>query len=491
MKEREISLIDLIVEILLSWRSLIAWMVVGAILMGGFSYVSTTRTAAAQKIAQEKQQAEWEAQQALLNEQMKDKEATNEELIENLTEAQKNNVLNVLNNQKVKDFYKQSLYLQMDAANVPKMKLTFLINAPSLEESYSIERLYEDALNNGLQQWLAERENAEDINELVMLTRGTGVSESDSFCVQVIHVTEKQCKELTDLVISYMEELKDNIAKQAGEHQLVLVNQSFAKVRDTAVMDQQKNILANVINYDSMIKNSIATFNAGEKAYYEFLSQVELEEEEVETAGEGTILSEKLEEIVPITPSVSVKYVVLGMLLFAFIWVCWLFLKYVMNNKLRSGDDINAIYNVPQLGHISADGSKKKSFDFVDHLILKLRDRNRRAVTREEEVGLAGAAVKIAANKKGFDAVCCIGCGMKDSTLEVAEAMRKVLGEEGISLNVLNNVLYDQKALRQLQGVKGAFLLEKAGETLYDEIRRELELMNRQDIKVLGVVVVE
>ena len=217
MKEREISLIDLIVEILLSWRSLIAWMVVGAILMGGFSYVSTTRTAAAQKIAQEKQQAEWEAQQALLNEQMKDKEATNEELIENLTEAQKNNVLNVLNNQKVKDFYKQSLYLQMDAANVPKMKLTFLINAPSLEESYSIERLYEDALNNGLQQWLAERENAEDINELVMLTRGTGVSESDSFCVQVIHVTEKQCKELTDLVISYMEELKDVMTPREKE----------------------------------------------------------------------------------------------------------------------------------------------------------------------------------------------------------------------------------------------------------------------------------
>ena len=112
-------------------------------------------------------------------------------------------------------------------------------------------------------------------------------------------------------------------------------------------------------------------------------------------------------------------------------------------------------------------------------------------LTNEEALGLAGVAVKMAAKKETFDTVCCIGCNMKERTLKAAEAIQKVLAEDNIELTVLNNVLYDQSAMEQLQGVKGAFLLEKAGETLYDEIMKELELLNRQDIKILGVVVVE
>ena len=100
-------------------------------------------------------------------------------------------------------------------------------------------------------------------------------------------------------------------------------------------------------------------------------------------------------------------------------------------------------------------------------------------------------AVKIAAKKESFDAVCCIGCDMKEEVLKVADAVQKALKGENIELTVLNNVLYDQSAMEQLQGVKGAFLLEKAGNTMYDEVAKELELLNRQGIKILGVVVVE
>ena len=80
---------------------------------------------------------------------------------------------------------------------------------------------------------------------------------------------------------------------------------------------------------------------------------------------------------------------------------------------------------------------------------------------------------------------------MKENTLKVAESIQKVLEEDSIEMTVLNNVLYDQGAMEQLQGVKSVFLLEKSGETLYNEITKELELLNRQEIKILGVIVVE
>jgi hypothetical protein len=74
---------------------------------------------------------------------------------------------------------------------------------------------------------------------------------------------------------------------------------------------------------------------------------------------------------------------------------------------------------------------------------------------------------------------------MKDGTLQVATAIQNTLKEDNIGMVVLNNVLYDQSALEQLQGVQGAFLLEKAGVTLYKEMAMELELLNRQDVKII------
>ena len=43
MEEREIDLLDMIADILSHWRGLLAALIIGAILMGGFSYVKSYR----------------------------------------------------------------------------------------------------------------------------------------------------------------------------------------------------------------------------------------------------------------------------------------------------------------------------------------------------------------------------------------------------------------------------------------------------------------
>lgn len=44
MKEREISLVDLIADILLHWRTILIVMVIGGVLIGGLSYVRSAYT---------------------------------------------------------------------------------------------------------------------------------------------------------------------------------------------------------------------------------------------------------------------------------------------------------------------------------------------------------------------------------------------------------------------------------------------------------------
>ena len=251
-------------------------------------------------------------------------------------------------------------------------------------------------------------------------------------------------------------------------------------------------MVANITAGNTNAEKLKEAFSAEETAYYNLLKAEKELEKNGEESGENMAEAvRELEEVTVPTPAVNVKCVLLGMILLAFIYVFYLFLKYILNNKLRITDDIKKIYDLPQLGMIPQGVSQKKLFAFVDGWILKLRDHNKRTFSEEEATGLATVAVKMQAKKEGLDAVYCIGCNLKEKSLQVAEQIQTTLKEDGISITILNNVLYNQESMEQLQGAKAVFLLEKAGETLYDEIVKELELLQRQGIKVLGAVVVE
>ena len=74
---------------------------------------------------------------------------------------------------------------------------------------------------------------------------------------------------------------------------------------------------------------------------------------------------------------------------------------------------------------------------------------------------------------------------------KVCESLKAALEKEQISVSVLDNVLYDAEAMAKMSAMQGAVLVEKSGSTLYNEVASELELLKRQDIRVLGGIIVE
>ena len=66
-----------------------------------------------------------------------------------------------------------------------------------------------------------------------------------------------------------------------------------------------------------------------------------------------------------------------------------------------------------------------------------------------------------------------------------------MLKKENITVKILDNILCNVTAMENLQDVESVVLVETAGATLYDDILRELQLLNRQKIRVLGGIIVE
>lgn len=463
MRGREISLIDLIVEILLHWRSIIAVMLVGGILMGAFGYAGSVQSAKQQLAAQE-------AQEVVTEESLRDK----------LTEEQKTSVdLAFAYHELYKQYADQAGSFVMDDFAIYTAHLSFWVadSSGSSGRSGNIATVYKNLFAS----------EGSALGEINALTAEAVISEqsedSNVVLVTVRDWSREGCEELAAAVVNYVEEQHQQLKKVVGSHKITLLNQSIEEAPEEVVLDVQRSVLEKTIELKNTCAQFEKDFSDAEKVYYDYLI-TRSDGEAEEPAGE----SEAAPQAVP-TPGVSIKYVLLGMILFAFMEVFLIFLVYILNNKLRATDNLQEVYGIAQLGSVESE-KRKKVFGFMDALILKLRYRGKRRFTKSEAINLATVAVKMTVQTAEAKVVCLVGCDLKETALEVCECVKESLEKEGITVQILNNVLYDAEAMEHLSGMQGAVLVETSESTLYEEIVAEKELLARQSIPVLGGIVV-
>lgn len=487
MREREIRLIDLVVEILFHWRIAIIIVLVGGVLFGGLSYVRSLRAVQTQQ-----------AQLAETEEESVDIEALEEEL----TEEQLNNINAALAYEKMyadkMSYSEMSVFMQLDPLNAPRAELTFLIRTDDMERTYNIEKVYEDLLTGtGLFEYLKEKCGLDsNVNEMIYLEK-TSYGEqqgNDTVRLSIVHNDEEVCKQIADYTVAYVEEQQELLKQELGEHEVVLLGQSFGLVMSTSYLDSQKNCMTELINLRTNIAKLKANFSDGEEQYYEYLALEAFGDsfhgEEADVIEEADEEANTSDEVIA-QPRVSIKYIILGMILFAFVYVFVIFLRYILNNEIRATDNLQDLYGISQLGFIPQESRKKRFLGVVDQWILALRNRGQRRFTEAEAVKLASVAVKMAAKKENIDHIYLVGCNIKGRSEAVCGQVTGLLEKDGIQAETLNNVLYDAEAMASLEQAKCVVLVEKAGSTLYNEIALEAELLTRQGIAVLGGIVVE
>lgn len=486
MEEREIDVVNMMVDILAHWKSLLIVLLTGGILLGAFSYVRSYRHIDDLQLIEENETADKISVQ--------DKIIQMEEALSKTQVASVENTISMEEKYAIEDKYiNNSLYMQIDPLNVAQKELVYQIQA---EENYEgkLENVYENIINNvGLYDWVEKQigMDAGYVGELISTDVKSGkknIDETqvvllDSNCVKVVlmEVDTESCERLADAVKEYIEMQQEKISQEVENHKLVLVSETMGQVIRTDIMDYQTVYKEDM----NTLKASIATVKDGfteeQKQYYDLLTQ-----------NESTTIDESQEEVAePVTvqkPSVSIKYVVLGAVVFAFVYAMILCLMYIFNGKLRASDELQNLYHIPQMGLIVKDSKKKL---LPDKWVDNLRNHGKRKFTPAQSMELAVAAVKIAAVKNGLDHVCLMGCNLAEGADNVCESIKQALEKEQIAVTILDNVLYNAEAMEKLENEKGVVLVEKAGSTLYNEVSKEIELLTRQDIAVLGGIVVE
>lgn len=492
MEEREIDLLDMIADILSHWRGLVVALVIGAVLMGGLSYVKSYQN------IQNIQNAQPIEEETTLDAATVEKQLM--QLEETLEESQKAAVLTTMDDEREyiwkENYAENSVYMQLDPFNIAQRQLVYQIRTTEENQNQPLGTTYGDVLDNvGMYNWVEEKTGvpAAYVKELITVSTTSAISiANDQFAgtvgtdrlkITVIQKDEESCKELSDAVKAYVEQQKATLATEVGNHELILLSESAGMTLGMDVMNRQIDYGNQVSNLRSGIASAKAGFTADQAKYYDLLTWEE-GMDEAEIVQKDTVE----EQTVAVSPSVSKKYILLGAVLFAFVYAGILFLVYIFNSKLRVSDELQNLYHIPQIGVVVKDSKKKF---ILDKWVDDLRHYGKRKFDAEQSMELAFAAVKIAAVKNKLNTICLMGCNLEAGAGSVCENLKTALEKEGINVTVLDNVLYNAESMEKIEAMTGVVLVEKAGSTLYNEIANELALLKRQDVAVLGGIIVE
>lgn len=490
MEERKIDLLDMIADILSHWRGLLVALIIGAILMGGFSYVKSYRNVQSEQEAEE----EPELDEMSVEEQLA-------QLEDSLSDSEKISVAATVDDEQeylYKDtYYRESIYMHLDPLNIARTELVYRIQAEDGSLAQRLGTVYKNIVGGvGVYDWVEQQAGipAEYAAELISVSTdpaifvGNGAQNisigSDSLKVTVMQKDEKTCEQLAEAVNSYMEEQQKNLAEKLGSHELILLSETSGKIISTDTMVRQIDYGNQLINLKAGIASAKAGFTEDQQKYYDLLTWEEkAKEAEMDHKDAATE-----EEPVLESPSVGKKYVLLGAVLFAFVYAGILFLLYIFNSKIRVSDELQNLYHIPQIGVVVKDSKKKF---ILDKWVDDLRHYGKRKFDAKQSMELAFAAVKIAAVKNKLNTICLMGCNLEAGAGSVCENLKTALEKEGINVTVLDNVLYNAESMEKVDTMTGVVLVEKAGSTLYNEIANELALLKRQDIAILGGIIVE
>lgn len=503
MKEREINLVDLLVEILLHWRVFIVCMLAGGILFGALNVIRSNKAATetgTETEAGTEEGAEAEAEKKI-----------DFRLPENRPSAKSMQNINWLTDYEAvcrmkEDYLKNLVLMKIDPDKVCKAEATIAIEAEDRQKSSDIEKVYENVMQSGeliLRVEKSVNTKMTGIGELILfegnrignlagyVSSGATTEEATNvFRIEVKYADEAQCKKILETIIAFLKERQKDIADALGEHEITIVSTSFAVVKDIKIADIQKNNLDNIVAMKSAIANAKTLLSEEEQQYYDFLYGDDETEKDKKAEKEKEAEAEAASTETA-TPGISVKYIFLGMVMAAFLYAFLIFIIYIFNTKIRATDNLQELYDIPQLGMIPVEKESKKSFGFIDGKIVSIRNRDKRQFTPEEALELVSAAIKISAGKEALNEIYLIGCGLKERSLEACEKIKAYLEKDGIQAKILSNVLYDARAMEELENAKGVVLAESAGVVLYSEIAEELELLKRQGIRVLGGILME
>lgn len=484
--EMEISIIDMLWNIVGKWRIIVGVMVICAVAVGALDYKNS-----------------YDAYQIALQGQEEDRESFIEDYANVLDEdslkkveytVEAVNKYELLYDQQ-EEYVNRSILMLENPLSVPTVTLQYYIDNhyrvefPVIEDSNNLRAILQAYIlgveNEELFQKIAD-ELGEDLpvsyyDEVIAIN-----NLESGFNVQITHYNKEECEKIAEIIKDHIESQYEELVAINGDFDITLVVDKYQeKANLNLLTTQQDNIarLANIKKAEAAMKDDLSE---DEMIYYEYLLNEENDTLNSDSEDESLISDGNVS-----APSISIKHIIMGAVLGIVLVVGCMGALYFLDKRLHRADDLPEVYGVDVLGVVEVNGRKKKRlFGFIDLWIQKLRYGGRRSFSAEESIKMAVASIRISLKETECKNLLITGCAWTDQVKTVVKEIQKELLQGGISVQCAENMIYNPEDIMLLQSVEGVVLVDTLQDTTFEEVGREVGVCRKGNVPVLGSIVI-
>lgn len=341
----------------------------------------------------------------------------------------------------------QSIYMRLDSQNIQVAAAQYAVETGGNVGNILSSIVY--YINEGgLKAALSEEYGDLDV-EYWREILGCGTS-GNVLNITVMHYDVETAKKILEIAEQRIMAYVPEVSKAQGEFKLNRLDMSSYSKADAGVTSNQNNHLNTLKNY----RSNVADFNT------KLISTKTSKENYIEK-NEPDFLTEA-----KATKKDLVKYGLVGMI-FGAVLPCFFFaMGYILDNRLRSKDDlVESRLNV--LGCYRSKAQDQKDLE-----------RSR-------------IAVQLLAGQQNISSIYLDCLNDDELTLQVAEGYRKDLENEELSVVVGKHVCEDGEELKNMVSGRTAILIAQTGKTTYTQLEQHMELCRRFSVEILGCLVIE
>lgn len=503
IKNREIVWRDVFYKMLKGWRVLVILILIGAVIGGMSGYYLSIKNEEKLQKKHDKQVKELEETEGYISEDTLSKmieevnAMTNEEIEDKLYLNQLNSVkLAVSYINEVGSYYKTAKTEFVPNINVPYEYSVLIKNEQGKEKEVA------DYLMSLLGILHIEDYVSEETKQITTgktyfirgyLDRDGNVCESDNIISIVFWNSNPEtyeelrdgCSKLMDVLMNSASEIYGNTSKKIIIANTTLnANNYMKEVYSKNVLDWYENLNAFVMMrpyfnfYMQALYNRLT--NVWDFNLYEYVDPA------ITAAGDTLELPTPVKVV---KRRFSPLEFLIGGIALPLVYLIILFFVCVFSNKLVVGDDTYEIFGLYNYGNVYKDTIRKKEW-FLDKLFKKVRYKGR-FFNEDKTVNMITSRIAISTEKEQNRKVALVSVNMTERTKAICEKLSESLKTENIETVIVNDIIYDPKSVKALEGIDNAVTIETSGVTKYTEVFDEIDLLNHEKVNNLGMIVVE
>ncbi len=496
---REIYLIDLIIETLLHWRGLIIAIIIGGLLLGGYSMYKSYNahnTAVAQKEQADKEKEQMSTGNIDIDRKIEDLQKQADSLSEKLTDKNRANVDSALlyadQIDQTEAYFDSSILMNADLSNLPTgdIVVSIIADADIRENLYAS---YEKLLSSTeLYDCVAKNCGyGSEISELIIIGakntynwKSTTVNvdtdeKEDDILIRCYGESIEKCEKIVAEVREYIESKAVDIRTRIGKHELLISAGSVTELCYEDLLNLRNQKRTNLINYKTSFGNISNAFTAEEKQLFELKRTISQEK----------MLRKAIEEKKIDIPSVGVskKQLAIGMVGGLFVYAAIICLAYIFSQKIKDSDDFTTTFGTRQLGKVYGTREFKKPLGFIDRWIYSFKRHGRRKIDNAEACDIIATNTALTAEKAeiGKLGIICAS-GVDNTDGKIVGKLDAALKKEGIESKVLPNILYSNEEAYSLKDMDAVVLVATPEKSKYNEVWDVIEVLENRKIKILG-----